>query len=182
MTDRVLTTERLLLRPVSPGDLEPMTSLISDFRVSQYLSRVPHPYTLEDGRWFLDFAPKSDAEGSTIHRVIAAGADGAFLGVMALNGIDDAADGEIGYWLGHKYWGKGYGTEALAPMIDLVFEAKPVARLVAHVIKENIGSVRVVEKNGFRHAGRDEMDRPVQGDRMIFERYELAREDRISRG
>jgi RimJ/RimL family protein N-acetyltransferase len=52
----------------------------------------------------------------------------------------------VGYWIGKEYWGKGVATRALAGFLELVNE-RPIE---AHVAKHNIGSLRVLEKCGFR--------------------------------
>ena len=51
----------------------------------------------------------------------------------------------VGYWIGKEYWGKGVATRALAAFLGLVTE-RP---LHAHVVKHNVGSIRVLEKCGF---------------------------------
>jgi RimJ/RimL family protein N-acetyltransferase len=52
----------------------------------------------------------------------------------------------VGYWIGRAFWGQGIATRALALFLDLV-RARP---LYAHVAKHNRGSIRVLEKCGFR--------------------------------
>lgn len=54
-------------------------------------------------------------------------------------------DREVGYWIGREYWGKGIATRALSEFLDLV-DVRP---LYAHVAKDNIASIRVLEKCGF---------------------------------
>ena len=56
---------------------------------------------------------------------------------------------EIGYWLGMEYWGQGIATAALTEFLNLI-ETHP---LYAHVVKHNIASKRVLEKNGFMVCG-----------------------------
>lgn len=51
----------------------------------------------------------------------------------------------VGYWIGKDYWGKGVATRALTAFLHLVTE-RP---LRAHVVKRNVGSIRVLEKCGF---------------------------------
>ena len=51
----------------------------------------------------------------------------------------------IGYWIGKEHWGKGVATHALAAFLTIVTE-RPI---YAHVVKHNIGSIRVLEKCGF---------------------------------
>jgi RimJ/RimL family protein N-acetyltransferase len=54
-------------------------------------------------------------------------------------------DREVGYWIGREHWGKGIATTALAEFLDHV----PVRPLYAHVARDNIASIRVLEKCGF---------------------------------
>jgi RimJ/RimL family protein N-acetyltransferase len=56
---------------------------------------------------------------------------------------------EISYWLGRKFWGKGIATQGLALFLDVV-TARP---LYARVVKDNIASIRVLEKNRFELSG-----------------------------
>jgi RimJ/RimL family protein N-acetyltransferase len=53
---------------------------------------------------------------------------------------------QVGYWIGKSFWGRGIATRALAAFIDIVAD-RP---LHAYVAKHNLGSVRVLEKCGFR--------------------------------
>ena len=52
----------------------------------------------------------------------------------------------LGYWVGREFWGRGVGTQALALLVDEV----SVRPLYAHVVAHNVGSIRVLEKVGFR--------------------------------
>jgi len=52
----------------------------------------------------------------------------------------------VGYWIGKDHWGKGVATRALAALLHRVTE-RP---LHAHVAEHNVGSIRVLEKCGFR--------------------------------
>ncbi len=52
----------------------------------------------------------------------------------------------VGYWIGREFWGQGVATSALAQFLETV-RARP---LYAHVAKHNAGSLRVLEKCGFR--------------------------------
>ncbi|MFI2641595.1 GNAT family N-acetyltransferase [Streptomyces sp. NPDC018610] len=55
----------------------------------------------------------------------------------------------LGYWLGRRYWGRGVGTRALA----LFLEREKARPLHADPHVGNTGSVRLLEKHGFRHSG-----------------------------
>jgi RimJ/RimL family protein N-acetyltransferase len=57
----------------------------------------------------------------------------------------------VGYWIGRSYWGRGIATRALAKFLAIV-SARPLYALVA---KHNLGSIRVLEKCGFKVCGEE---------------------------
>lgn len=52
---------------------------------------------------------------------------------------------EVSYWLGKEFWGQGIATRALAMFLEHVRE-RPIYGRAA---KDNVGSLRVLEKCGF---------------------------------
>lgn len=52
---------------------------------------------------------------------------------------------EVGYYLGRAFWGKGIATRALATYLQIE-RTRP---LYGYAAKDNIGSQRVLQKNGF---------------------------------
>jgi len=58
---------------------------------------------------------------------------------------------EVSYWLGKEYWGKGIATEALAAFMGHI-KTRP---LYARAAKDNVASIRVLEKRGFTISGYD---------------------------
>lgn len=55
----------------------------------------------------------------------------------------------VGYWIGREFWGRGVATRGLALLLEEITE-RP---LFAHVVKSNVGSIRVLEKCGFSAVG-----------------------------
>jgi RimJ/RimL family protein N-acetyltransferase len=53
---------------------------------------------------------------------------------------------EVTYWIGRKYWGKGIATTALSAFLRFL-KARPIYARTAH---DNIASMRVLEKCGFK--------------------------------
>lgn len=66
----------------------------------------------------------------------------------------------LGYWIGREFWGRGTATQALALLIDEV----SVRPLYAHVVSHNLGSIRVLEKCGFRRSLAEEAKAPASDD------------------
>ena len=63
----------------------------------------------------------------------------------------------LGYWVGREWWGRGVATQALALFVDEV----PIRPLYAHVAAHNVGSIRVLEKCGFRRDRVQELEAPA---------------------
>jgi RimJ/RimL family protein N-acetyltransferase len=58
---------------------------------------------------------------------------------------------EVCYWLGREFWGKGIASAALKTFLA----ENPAHPIFARVAKDNIASLRVLQKNRFRIAGED---------------------------
>ena len=76
-------------------------------------------------------------------------AEGAFIGCIRAD--REAGDrGDIGYWIGRPYWGRGYGSEALKRVVRFGFEQVDLASIEAEVMKGNAASESVLGKAGFQ--------------------------------
>lgn len=58
---------------------------------------------------------------------------------------------EIFYGLSPKFWNRGYITEAVQAILNYGFESIGLDEIVAGVKPENIASINVLEKIGFRY-------------------------------
>jgi RimJ/RimL family protein N-acetyltransferase len=58
---------------------------------------------------------------------------------------------EVSYWIGEEFWGKGIATMALVKFLDY-YKTRP---LYARAAKDNVASIRVLEKCGFTVSGED---------------------------
>jgi ribosomal-protein-alanine N-acetyltransferase len=69
--------------------------------------------------------------------------------------IDDAEgrQGNIGYELDPRYWGRGYATEAARAMVALGFERFGLHRIWSWCVADNTASAHVLEKLGMRREG-----------------------------
>lgn len=88
------------------------------------------------------------ADPTTITRTIVV--DGHVVG--SVSSYQDDGHPEVTYWLGKQYWGKGWASRALAEFLAHINPTRPI---YARAAKDNIGSLRVLEKNGFSIIGED---------------------------
>lgn len=70
-------------------------------------------------------------------------------------------DLHIGYLLGESYWAKGYGSELIKGLVSWAYLNKRIQSLVGGVDVNNIGSIKVMEKNGFIRSKLDSPDKNV---------------------
>jgi len=144
----VLETQRLVLRAPQLGDAKAIAALANDLRIAQNTSRIPHPYRMSDAESWIVGAG-ADVEGETYLITLQ---NGAVIGSCGFDMRDGPAP-EIGYWLGARYWGKGYATEAVHALIDRAFTDLGHTSLQSAVRVTNPASRRVLEKCGFQWTG-----------------------------
>ena len=58
---------------------------------------------------------------------------------------------EIGYHIAKKYTGKGYATEAVSSFLPFIAEKKALSAIYGICLKENVASIKVMEKCGFKN-------------------------------
>jgi RimJ/RimL family protein N-acetyltransferase len=68
-----------------------------------------------------------------------------------VSSFEQFGEPEVSYWIGREYWGKGIATRALSQLLDYV----NIRPLYARAAKDNIASIRVLEKCGFKICGED---------------------------
>jgi RimJ/RimL family protein N-acetyltransferase len=138
------------LRPFRLEDADSLAHHANNRKVSIRLrDRFPYPYTRRDARQFLGAAAKRDHNATEF--VLAIEVDGeAAGGIGVILGTDiERVSGELGYWLGEEYWGRGIVTEAIRQFAPWAMERFKLSRLHADTFYDNPASARVLEKAGF---------------------------------
>jgi [ribosomal protein S5]-alanine N-acetyltransferase len=81
--------------------------------------------------------------------------DGELVGRIALNNIVRGVfqNAYLGYFVSQAHNGKGFATQAVGLAVDYGFDALALHRVQAAVMLDNPGSMRVLEKAGFRREG-----------------------------
>ncbi len=63
---------------------------------------------------------------------------------------------EIGYSIGRRFWGQGLGKEIVNTLLKTIEEQQSIDTVVAWSNKENIASIKILEKIGFIRIEQDE--------------------------
>jgi len=144
-----LRSENLVLRPLELTDAPVITKLAGDWEVARWTLDIPHPFDAVMARNFIVWAQEELRSQRRFFFAMVARATGELVGVISLtcNSVDE---GEIGYWVGRPYQGRGYAREAAAAIIIMGFEAMALRRVVAACHPDNKPSWRVMEHCGMR--------------------------------
>ena len=146
-----LQTERLLLRPYRRSDIKALVPLVGAREVAATTLRIPHPYTEKDAQALL----KQIAKDKTVTRFgIFLRESGDLCGGIGLNLELQHNRGELGYWIGVPYWGRGIATEAAREIVRYGFEELGLHRIFANYYVGNTASQRVLERLGMKYEGR----------------------------
>src|SRR3954465_7843210 len=136
-----LTTTRLHLRPIGPGDVDAVYTACQDPQIQRWTT-VPSPYLREHAEQFAcDYAPKAWAAGDAAVFGVTDRATGELLASVGLH-FDrgrDAGIAEIGYWTAVAARGHGVTTEAVAAAwgwgFALCVGLRGVRRAAARVVR-----------------------------------------------
>jgi RimJ/RimL family protein N-acetyltransferase len=144
-------THEVRLRSVEDGDLD----VFFDHQVDPKAIEMA-AFPARDKDQFAAHWAKIRADDTMVVRTIVAD------GMVAGNIGSWQQNGQrlLGYWVGRAHWGRGVATEALARLVDEL-STRP---LYAHVAVHNVGSIRVLEKCGFRRDRVQEAKAPAPDD------------------
>ena len=151
ISNTVLKTERLILRPWRQEDLDDFYEYAKVDGVGQMAGWLPHE-SKEKTQTILD----SFISGK---KTFALELDGKVIGSLGIElykeeefpELDKLQGRSIGYVLSKDYWGQGLMPEAVQAVLKYLFEDVGFDFLVVSHYVWNGQSRRVIQKNGFRY-------------------------------
>jgi RimJ/RimL family protein N-acetyltransferase len=164
--NRILT-RRLVLRPPREGDDARVFELFANWNVVRYLSAPPWPYSREDAYAFVRLRIPPEQTDSITFAITR---DDRLIGCIDVinkpaSNVQRASGYSLGYWLGEPFWGEGFMSEAARAFVAHFFAAKPDDVLYSGAFGENVASLRIQEKLGFRRDGESRFySRPRDGE------------------
>jgi RimJ/RimL family protein N-acetyltransferase len=151
MCTAVLTTERLILKPLQLADAPTLQRLFPHWEIVRYLSSpaVPWPYPADGALVFCrDAALPAMARGEELHWTLRLReTPDAIIGAI---GLMKAASGNRGFWLAPPWQGRGLMTEACEASTDFWFGVLDRSVLREPRVSANHASARIAAKTGMR--------------------------------
>ena len=144
-----LQTERLSLRKLSNDDVNEIFYLRSDEHINKYLDR-PRATSIEDAINFINKTNHAIENNECVDWAITFKDDSRLIGSICLWNISkNENNAEVGYELLSDFQGKGVAQEALSAVIKFGFEVMELETIEAYTHKENLASIKLLEKFGF---------------------------------
>ena len=147
----ILRTNRLILRPWTMDDLDEFYEYASTDGVGQMAGWIPH----ENKETSLAVLQRFIAEKKTF----ALEFDGKVIGSLGIEEYDEGElpefqskrGRELGFVLSKDYWGRGLMPEAVKAATKYLFDDLDLDFIVCGHFVDNVRSMRVQEKCGFKH-------------------------------
>lgn len=162
--NKVIETERLILRRFQADDLEAFYQLGSRPEVIRYAQASPLA-SREVAMEFMKAAPFHDYATYGYGRfACVCKSTGAVVGFSGIKYVPEIEDNELGYRFLPEFWGRGLATEAGRASMKFARTDLGLRRLVAMVHPDNAASAQVLAKLGFavekqlRYSGLPEVD------------------------
>jgi len=148
-----ILTERLLLRGFQPADAPAVQRLAGSTEVAEMTLNIPHPY--QDGMaedWMASHQQDFNSGAGVVFAMVDVQSDN-LVGAIGLMITERFKRAELGYWVGHPFWGRGYATEAAQAVLKYGFEKLQLNKIYATHMTRNPASGRVMQKIGMDQEG-----------------------------
>jgi RimJ/RimL family protein N-acetyltransferase len=144
--------QEIRFRPLCNLDAEAFATLAADRAIADTMISIPHPLSVERARIWIQERSRTDACCCAF-----AICDRTSDRLQGYVGIVDISSehrlGELRFWIGRPYWGRGLAEKAGHAALAHTFDTLQLNRLQAFRIVRNAASGRVLEKLGFRREG-----------------------------
>jgi ribosomal-protein-alanine N-acetyltransferase len=148
--NRLLKGKKVWLRPPKTEDFEEFTAMNKASR--KFHSGLANPPI--DHKSFDGFLLRNEHDSNESF-LICRRNDDAIAGMINLSQIfrGNFQNAYLGYYVGAKFAGKGFMTEAIDLILRFAFKQLKLHRIEANVQPQNLSSLTVLRKNGFTKEG-----------------------------
>ena len=153
MSFPTLSTQRLILREILPGDAEDIFAIFSDADVMTYYDSQPMTTLQQADAMINRFGTWRQADSGFRWGLALNGSD-KIVGTCGVFGRNKAFfSATVGYELLPPYWGSGLMTEALTGVFSYAFDDLGLNRIQGTTNLDNHRSIRSLIKLGFKEEG-----------------------------
>lgn len=157
----ILQTERLILRELNTDDTENFYKLNLNPNVIKYTGNSAFK-DIYEAKQFLENYPDYKLNGFGRWAVIDK-SNNEFLGWCGLKYDKNRDETDIGFRFFEEHWNKGFATESAKSCIGYAFETLKLKTIVGRAMKENLASIKVLEKIGLKFEREFDFDKKNKG-------------------
>lgn len=144
-----LRDESICFVPMQASATEQIHTYASDPVVSKFIG-WPLMKTLDETRAYVEVMMTRESAGTHFYANVMRCDEAVIIGTMMIFNVDwENLTAEIGYVFHRDYWGKGYGAKCVALTTEFLIGSIGFKTLYANVVSANLGSSRILEKNGY---------------------------------
>ena len=147
---------KIKFRPLALEDVRSLCDIYSDKEAMKYRGSKPIE-TMDDAKEYIRNQELLEGNVLTVRKGIELTEEQELMGsVMFRFDKTQEKECEIGYSIGRKFWGKGFGKEIVKMLLETIKENKDIQQVKAWTNKENIASIKILERNGFHRVEKEE--------------------------
>lgn len=150
---KILESTRLLFRPFQSQDAELIYTYLQEKEIIDNTISIPYPYEKGMAEGWMATHEEQRKHGDYKFAIVLRD-ENTLIGAIEIVVVEEFQHGILGYWLAKPYWNKGYGTEAVARIIQFGFEDLGLHKVVGEYFDTNPRSERVMEKNAMQLEGK----------------------------
>lgn len=149
-----IRTARLLLGTFESEDAPDLQRMAGAREIADTTVSIPHPYGLDHALAWIGNQRRESVRGRATNFAVRLLSGSPLIGSASLRDIDpEHHQAELGFWIGHDWWGQGYASEAAAAVIRFGFETLGLNRICAHHMARNPAAGRVLLHVGMKQEG-----------------------------
>ncbi len=155
MNTPILETERMILRPLSVADAKNIYERwTSDARVAKHVRWETHRSVADTEEW-LKLVEAGFSSDKAFQWGFVLKENGYLFGCGGMDYDEEEGAFELGYNIMHKYWNRGYTTEAARTIIEFAAKELKQKEMIARHVVANPASGAVMKKCGFVYEKND---------------------------
>lgn len=178
----ILTTDRLLLRPVVESDVATIQIHFPHWEIVKKMNgNIPWPYPADGAmQFYKTIVEPNQGQDRWFWAITEKERPDHLIGLIELRRHPVPSDGHRGFWLALPFHGRGYMTEAADAVNDFGFEVWNMPEIMASAAIGNDASFKVKEKQGMRWVRREPCP-PVQDGTAEHDVFVMTREEWLAR-
>lgn len=156
----ILTSARLVLRPLLDSDAALLALYTGDKRVAEGTRSIPHPLPAGATEAFIRHAQSTAREEDVWALDGSVAGYDSVMGLLSLKPLD-RKQSQIGFWVAPAFWNAGFASEAVRTIIEN--NPHQSRTLFAEVFQDNPASAQVLMNAGFDYLGEAEARSVARG-------------------